>query len=95
MIRATSLLLCLTLAACTQFPELDGTVAPDLKDADFPKLVPLEPLLIASAPVVANPVQTTQSLDGRIAALRARAADLQQRDVIDADTERKLEAARN
>lgn len=95
MIRAITLLLCLTLCACTQFPELDGTVAPDLKDADFPRLVPLEPLLIASAPVVADPVQTSQALDGRVAALRARAAALQQRDVVDAETERKLESARN
>ncbi|MEP1352514.1 MAG: hypothetical protein ABJX32_18480 [Tateyamaria sp.] len=95
VIRATSLILCLTLAACTQFPELDGTVAPDLRDADFPQLVPIEPLLNANAPVVADPIQTTQALDGRIAALRARAAALQESDVVDAETERQLEAARN
>ncbi len=95
VIRATSILLCLTLGACTQFPELDGTISPDVEGTDIPKLVPIGPLLMSSAPVVDDPAETTQSLDARIASLRARADALQQRDVIDSETEEQLEAARN
>ncbi|MFL4470632.1 hypothetical protein ACERZ8_12350 [Tateyamaria armeniaca] len=95
MIRAATLFLFLTLAACAQFPELDGTVAPDLENADFPDLVPLEPLLARTAPVVADPVETSEALDARVAALRARAAALQRREIVDQDAENRLNTARN
>ena len=84
--RAIPVFLALALAACTQFPELDGTVAPDLENADFPALVPLDTLRTASDPVVADPVATTESLNARVAALRARARALQQRSVVDPAT---------
>lgn len=95
MTRAIPVLFCLILGACAQFPELDGTVAPDLRDADFPALVPLESLRVTNGRVIANPAETTQNLEARIAGLRARAAALQRRDIVDASTEQRLEAARN
>ncbi len=91
--RAATVFLCLALTACTQFPELDGTVAPDVENADFPALVPLEPLLAANAPVIANPEQTTQTLEARVAALRARAGALQRRAIVDPGTRQRLRAS--
>jgi len=88
--RAAPILLCLALAACTQFPVLDSTVSPDVENADFPALVPLEPLLAASDPIVTNPEQTTQNLNARVAALRARANALQRRAIVDAATRARL-----
>ncbi|WP_299146035.1 hypothetical protein [uncultured Tateyamaria sp.] len=88
--RATPILFCLVLAACAQFPELDSTVSPDVANADFPALVPLEPLLAASDPIVSDPDQTTQTLNRRVAALRARANALQRRPIVDAATRARL-----
>ena len=95
MTRASSVLFCLILGACAQFPELDGTVTPDLQDADFPALVPLEPLLATSDRAAADPAETTQKLESRVAALRARAAALQRREIVDENAEQRLKAARN
>ncbi|MEO0401784.1 MAG: hypothetical protein AAF214_05365 [Pseudomonadota bacterium] len=89
--RATTLALCLALTACTQFPTLEGTVAPDLKNAEFPELVPLTQLQTAAAPVVSDPAATTQTLQTRVTALRARAARLQRRAIVDPATRRRLE----
>lgn len=95
MTRAIPVLFCLLLGACAQFPELDGTVAPDLKNADFPSFVPLDTLSVTNARVIDDPAQTTQDLEARIAKLRARAAALQRRDIVDASTEKRLETVRN
>ncbi len=90
--RAATALLCLTLTACTQFPDLDNTVSPAVEASEFPALVPLEPLLAASAPVVSDPVQTTETLEARVAALRARARALQQRSIVDPATRARMRA---
>lgn len=81
------------LAACTQFPELDATVPPEAENAPFPKLVPIAPLLAANAAVVTDPEATTQSLEARVSALRARANRLQNRPVIDRSTRARLSRA--
>ena len=91
--RAATALICLTLTACTQFPELDNTVTPDVEASDFPTLVPLEPLLAGAAPVVSDPVQTTETLEARVAALRARARALQQRSIVDPVTRERMRAS--
>lgn len=90
--RAAAALLCLSLTACTQFPELDGTVEPSLEGADFPALLPLEPLLAGAAPVVSDPVETADTLERRIEALRARARALQRRDIVDPATRARMQA---
>ena len=76
-----SLLCCVSLivfglAACTQFPQLDRTLTPALADADYPALVPVEPLLAQATQGQVNPEATQANLQGRVARLRARAARL-------------------
>ncbi len=66
----------LWLAACTQFPALDATITPELAAADYPELVPLEPLLAQASAGRIDPVATQSGLTGRVAGLRARAARL-------------------
>lgn len=61
------------LAACTQFPELDATVAPELENAAYPELLPLEPILAHASTDSIDPVQAQSDLQGRLAGLRARA----------------------
>jgi hypothetical protein len=87
---ALSLAFSLALGGCTQFPELNGTVAPELEAAAYPALVPLEPLLNSDTLPVTDTVQTTQDLQARIAALRARARALQRRAVVDGSARQRL-----
>ncbi|MFD2738460.1 hypothetical protein ACFSUD_02660 [Sulfitobacter aestuarii] len=66
----------LPLFGCTQFPALDATITPALEQADYPALVPLEPLLAeAQAPGI-DEAQTRAGMENDIAALRARSAAL-------------------
>ncbi|MEP3443111.1 MAG: hypothetical protein ABJN72_16660 [Sulfitobacter sp.] len=62
--------------ACTQFPELDARITPELEAAQYPKLIPLAPVLAAAQEQRVEPAQENAQIDGRIAALRARAAAL-------------------
>ncbi|TMM55114.1 hypothetical protein FDT80_05975 [Sulfitobacter sabulilitoris] len=75
-------------AACTQFPELDRTVSPDAEAADYPALVPIEPLLAQADAAQIDAPATTQALSARVAGLRARAAALRGAVVGDADRAR-------
>lgn len=67
------------LVGCADFPALDGAVDDTARNAGFPSLVPLDPLLAkvdqqtATSQITAASVAT---LDGRIAALRTKAARL-------------------
>lgn len=65
------------LTGCAQFPELDATVTPVQENADFPKLVPIEPLLARATAGRVDAPATQANLEGRVARLRARAARLQ------------------
>jgi len=80
--------LVVALAACTDIPELNGTLPPELETAEFPKLVPVEPLLAR-----ANDMQITEATaDGmaaRVSRLRARAARLRH-SVIDGDARARM-----
>jgi len=63
--------LLLGLAACAQFPALDGTIGQDARDAPYPQLT--------AAPTFSDPAETetaNAAMIARIAALRARAARL-------------------
>lgn len=66
----------IALAACAQFPELDGTVSPDLANAPFPDLVPLAPLFAQANTTARNAPEVASTLTPRLAALNARAARL-------------------
>jgi len=74
--------------ACADFPELNGTVSPELESADFPRLVPVEPLL-AQADEVQITDETTAALDARVARLRTRAARLKH-SVVDRGTRARM-----
>ena len=72
----TPLLLALGVSACTQFPQLDRTITPELENSEFPALVPIEPLLATASTGRVDPVATQAELQGRLSRLRARAAGL-------------------
>jgi hypothetical protein len=63
-------------AACTQFPALDSRATPEMQAADYPALVPIDPLLAKATAGQVNTTQTEQVLDARVARLQARAAGL-------------------
>lgn len=70
-------ILMVTLAACTQVPELNERVAPDLRDAPYPPLIPLEAALAWPVAPAGTAEQLEQSLAGRRDGLKARARALQ------------------
>jgi len=83
-----ALLLLFLGAACTQFPELDGTVAPDVADREPPRLLPLDQLQ-GLQPVPRDAAPIAAGMLARVAALNARAAQLRG-PVIDRRTRRRL-----
>ncbi|MBP0483395.1 hypothetical protein [Sagittula salina] len=66
------------LSACTQFPELDETATPGVAQAPYPRIVPLDGLLSAPAPVRATP-EVIDEVTARASGLEARAEALQGR----------------
>ena len=76
------------LAACTDFPELNDAVPPALETADFPNLVPVEPLL-ARAEDMQITEETTAGITARVSRLRARAARLKH-SVVDRGTRARM-----
>lgn len=65
-----------TLGACKQFPELDRNITPVVAEAGYPELVPLAPVLANAKNTGVDPIQASSAIDGRVAALKARAARL-------------------
>ncbi|KIN73188.1 hypothetical protein [Sulfitobacter guttiformis] len=74
-IAALGVSLALT-GACTQFPELDRTLTPELTSADYPNLVPIAPILAAAQTSAVEPALASAEIDARVTALKARAARL-------------------
>ncbi|MBQ0803834.1 MULTISPECIES: hypothetical protein [unclassified Sulfitobacter] len=77
--RALSGLCALALllpAACTQFPALDSRATPEMLAAQYPALVPVDPLLAQATAGQVDTGQTEQALAARVAGLQARAARL-------------------
>jgi len=70
------LALFVTLAACAEFPALDGTVSPDVAANGFPDLVPIAPLVAQANAATSTAPATPANLSSRVAALNARAARL-------------------
>ena len=64
-----------TLAACSQFPELEEDAALGARNAPYPELVPAESLR-AQVPAAQITDDSQSALDARIARLRSRAARL-------------------
>lgn len=89
--RAVAFLLFAALAGgCAKFPELEGTVPPALERAEYPRLVPVEPMLALAETVQITP-ETEPAILARVAALKARAARLR-RTVVDQGTRARMRA---
>ncbi|MCT4558315.1 MAG: hypothetical protein N4A61_09685 [Pelagimonas sp.] len=69
-----AMLLCSVLVGCTQFPELEEGRIDLPGGAEFPRILPLDPLL-ADGPRTAS-VATVGHVEGRVAGLNARADQL-------------------
>ena len=80
-------------AACTQFPEVDATVGRDTRTADYPALVPVETLQARMNSPTLTPA-AAPAFDTRVAGLKARAAALKRRSVVDRATACALENPR-
>lgn len=67
----------LLAAACSNVPELEEGITPDLRRVDYPELVPID-ALIAPLPAPAGQSGEIQAeLDARAARLKARAQALE------------------
>jgi hypothetical protein len=75
------------MAACTRFPDLESVVAPEVRAAPYPALVPIEPLLAGLTAEQITP-EVEAGLAGRMAALQARAARLRKTVVDDTTRDR-------
>jgi len=71
-----TLVLATLTAACTNVPELDETIPPHLRDADYPELVSLDGSLVAKQTPQEQAGQIEQSLGARRDRLQARARGL-------------------
>ena len=77
------------LAACTPVPDLDSTIAPELLDADYPPLLPID-RLIASGPAPELEARAAEDeLQGRLDSLRRRAEALDG-PIVDAETQARM-----
>ncbi|MEC3860237.1 hypothetical protein VK792_02990 [Mesobacterium sp. TK19101] len=85
--RLWPLLFVSALTACTQFPELGDDTLSAHRTTAYPQLMPLEALLNAPDPV-ATP-DMAAGIDGRLRALKNRAAQLR-RPVVDRSTRTRM-----
>ncbi|WP_147124340.1 hypothetical protein [Shimia ponticola] len=84
MQRFVLILLC---AGCTQFPALDGTISPEVADADYVPFIELDDMDNTTQPadqVVTDPLAT------RAAALSRRADVLRRRSVLSPDLRARI-----
>jgi hypothetical protein len=87
--RLIAIIMPFALMGCTQFPELDNTVSASGQDADYPKLVPIQSLLVESPSTEPTAEQTVAGLTARVLALQNRAARLRG-SVVDANTRNRM-----
>lgn len=93
MIKIPALLaltILVALAACTQVPELEDHLTPQLRRADYPTLIPLDETLGPRPDPAAEATEIEEELAARVAALQNRARALQT-PVVDADAREKLQ----
>ncbi|WP_425038451.1 hypothetical protein [Primorskyibacter sp. S187A] len=83
-----SLCAALGLAACAQFPQLDAVEEGGVDTAPYPQLLPLEQL--TEGPALTATPQVRSGILARAESLRARAARLSNRPVIDTTTRRRM-----
>lgn len=76
MRTAPALAFAALIAACTQFPELEGSVTPEAEAASYPTLVPLGGMAARIEAGSIDTAKTEAALKARVAALQARARAL-------------------
>ncbi|MEL6641345.1 MAG: hypothetical protein AAFP98_08540 [Pseudomonadota bacterium] len=91
--RLLSLLFCLSVLACTQGPDLPGTLTDADRNAPFPNLVPLSQVQALAGQASTISPESVAQFDSRIANLRARAGQLTRRPIIEQGTRRRMQAA--
>lgn len=75
--RFTALVfLAASLAGCVQFPEIDDATNQVARDAEYPTLIPLDPVLENITAAQLDTSDTQEQLESRAAGLNARAAAL-------------------
>ena len=79
------------LVGCSDFPELDAAISPAARQAGYPSLLPMGPLMTDVAEVQITE-ETTATLHARASNLRARAARLRG-PVVDSATRARMRAA--
>ncbi len=88
-----------SLAACSDPPDLDKSVTPELEQADYPKLVPFDRFVDPPEPDLEGDeepltdAEITEQIEGRAAGLQSRAARLQSEGGIDEETRRRLNSS--
>ncbi|MEQ8341279.1 MAG: hypothetical protein RID15_01690 [Marinovum algicola] len=85
--RLIRLSFCLSLAACTQFPELADSEGPAVDAAPYPRLLSVEEL--AAVPEATTSTALAEGLLARIRGLEARTARLR-RPAIDRGTRARM-----
>ncbi|WP_264212870.1 hypothetical protein [Leisingera thetidis] len=71
--RITFLVALAGAAACTRVPELEDRLTPDLRNADYPRLLPLDDALEPLDPPQQAGAELQAELDARSARLQRRA----------------------
>jgi len=74
--RIALILVMAAAAACTRVPELEDRLTPDLRDADYPVLLPLDDALEPLDPPQQAGEELQEELDARSARLKRRAEAL-------------------
>ncbi len=90
---APVIMVSITLAACSQFPQLDETVDSQARRAAYPDLIPIEDIYTRIPDTRIYP-DTPLRLEDRVSRLRARAARLRGT-VIDGATRQRMRAGVN
>lgn len=78
------------VAGCVQFPEVEDATGRAAEEADYPDLIPFDPLLDAIDTSEADTAQTQAQLEARASGLQARAATLRGT-VLSGEDRRRLE----
>ena len=85
---AAILSLLLGLTACVDAPALRDTVEPEVANANYPTLVPVEQILGTNRPDPEADQRVVDTLTGRVAGLQARAKRLKASGIDDATRKR-------
>lgn len=79
----------LGLSGCVDIPELDEEISKQLRDADYPMLLPIDSALAIGTTKVSSPEDVNSELAARVARLEQKAEALRQ-PILDAESHSRL-----